>query len=78
MPAVRQPGGVRGDEGWRERPALALAKTAQVRIGRSLLKIATIDINSSRNFSNRAMGPSGSYLSTSTNKIAPAKPIANE
>jgi hypothetical protein len=32
MPAVRQPGGVRGDEGWRERPALALAKTAQVRM----------------------------------------------
>jgi hypothetical protein len=32
MPAVRQPGGVGGDEGWRERPVLALAKRAQVRM----------------------------------------------
>ena len=37
--------------------------------GCSLCMIATLDTNSTRNFSIRAMGPSGSYLSTRTNMI---------
>ena len=54
------------------------AKTAQDRKACNLCKIATPATNSIRNFKRRAIGPSGSYLSTSRNKIAPTKPIVNE